>query len=131
PERRTRFEVGHEEFGGRKSILTVSGGGDEEDDIFVGLEPAIAVDHRDAEQGPTPLGRFDVTRNLGLSHSRIMLERHGRERGARLVLPAYTGKRDHGADIAAATAELGRLAPGIERLPLQRGGRGPLHSGWC
>jgi hypothetical protein len=72
-----------------------------------------------------------VTHNLGLSHSRIILERHGCERGTRLVLPAYTGKRDHGTDIAAATAELGHLAPGIERLALQSDGRGHLHSGLC
>src|SRR5215813_7467990 len=80
PERRTRFEIVHQEFGSGESILTVSGGGDDEDDVFAGLEPAVAVDHRNSEQGPTPLGRFDVTYNLGLGHSRIMLERHGRER---------------------------------------------------
>src|SRR5947208_10930425 len=129
PERRARFEIIHQEFGGRESILTVSGSGDDEDDLFAGLEPAIAVDYGDAEQRPTPFGRFDVTHNLGLGHSRIVLERHGRERGARLILAAYTGKCDHSADIAGVGKGSGRLAPGIEGLTLQSDSGGHLHSG--
>src|SRR6266446_420881 len=127
PERGTRFQIVHQELGAGESILTVSGGGDDEDDVFAGLKPAKAVDHRDSEQRPAPLGRLDVTHDLGLGHSRIMLKRQSRKRGIRLVLPAYSGKRDHGADIAATAAELGRLARGIERLALQSDGGGHLH----
>src|SRR6266508_2007851 len=49
PERRTGLEVIHQEFGGGESIVAVGGGGDDEDDVLAGQDPAIAVDHGDAE----------------------------------------------------------------------------------
>src|SRR5262249_57389222 len=64
PERRTGLEVIHQELGGSESVLPVGGGGDDEDDIFARLEPAIAVDDGDAEERPAPLGRLHVTRDL-------------------------------------------------------------------
>ena len=62
------------------------------------------MDDGDAEQRPAPLGRLHVTRDLGLGHSRIMLERHGDERRARLVAAADAGEGDDGADIACGRA---------------------------
>ncbi len=126
PERRAGLEVVHQELGGGESILPVGGGGDDEDDVFARLEPAIAVDHGDAEQRPAPLGRLHVTRDLGLGHARVVLERHGRERSAALVAAADPGEGDDRADIAAAAAQLCRLARGVERLALQSDGGGHL-----
>src|SRR5262249_26334034 len=99
---------------------------DVEYDVSALLRPAIAVDDGDAEQRPAPLGRLHVARDLGLGHARVMLERHGRERGAALVAAADAGEGDHGADIAAALAGLCRLARGVERLALQSDGGGHL-----
>src|SRR5262249_38436283 len=108
--------------GGGESVLPMRRGGDDEDDVFARLEPAITVDHGDAEERPAPLGRLHVTRDLGLGHARVMLERHGRERRTALVAAADPGEGDDGADIAAAVAQLCRLARGVERLALQSNG---------
>jgi hypothetical protein len=51
-----------------------------------------------------------------------MLKRHGNERSTRFVLSANAGEGNDGADIAAAAAELGCLAGGVERLALQSDG---------
>src|SRR5262249_47506188 len=126
PERRTGLEVIHEKLGGGERVLPVGGSGDDEDDVFARLEPAIAVDDGDAEERPAPLGRLHVARDLGLGHAWVMLKRHGRERGTALVAAADAGEGDHGADIAAAVAELCRLAGGVERLALQSDGGGHL-----
>src|SRR6516225_9817283 len=122
PDRRAGLEVVHQELGGGETVLPVGGGGDDEDDVFARLEPAIAVDHGDAQEWPAPLGRLHVARDLGLGHARVMLERHSRERRAALVAAADAGEGDDGADIAAAAAQLRRLVRGVERLALQADG---------
>src|SRR5262249_53997210 len=88
------------------------------------------VDHSDAEQWPAPLGRRHVTRDLGLGHVGIMLQRHRQQRRTRLVTATDAGKRNDRTDIAVAAAELLRLACGLERLALQSqgGGHGRLRS---
>src|SRR5262245_21223772 len=126
PERRAGLEVVHQELGGGESLLPMGGGGNDEDNVFARLQPAIAVDDGDAEERPAPLGRLHVARDLGLGHARVVLERHGRERGSALVAAADAGEGDHGADIAAAMAELCRLAGGVEWLALQSDGGGHL-----
>src|SRR5262249_12074847 len=126
PERRAGLEVAHEELGASASALPVGGGGGDYADLLARLEPAITLDDGRAEQRPAPLGRRHVARDLGLGHPRVMLERHGRERGTALVAAADAGEGDHGAEIAAAVAELCRLAGGVEWFALQSDGGGHL-----
>jgi hypothetical protein len=78
------------------------------------------VDHGDAEQRPAPLAAATWTRDLGLGHVRIMLQRHGEQRSTRLVASADAGERNDRTDIAATATELLRLAGGIERFALHR-----------
>src|SRR5262249_6064373 len=104
------------------SLLPVGGGGDDEDDVFARLQPAVAVDDGDAEEWPAPLSRLHVARDLGLGHAGVMLERHGRERSTALVAAADAGEGDHRADIATSVAELCRLTRGVEWLALQSDG---------
>jgi len=97
-------------------------GGDDENYFVARSETAEAMNHAHAEARPAFFGRFHVSRDLGLGHSRIMLERHGKERRARFLTPANAGECDDGPDIGTPARKLGRLIRGIERLALQTDG---------
>ena len=95
------------------------GGGNHEHNVLARLDAPKAVDDADAQERPAPLGGFYVPRDLRLRHLRIMLERHGAKRGARLLAAADAGEGDDRAHVRTTAPEFCRFARGIERLALQ------------
>src|SRR5687767_12540277 len=98
------------------------GRGDDENDGIARNETSVAMDHRHAQKRPATFGFFDMSRDLGFGHPRIVLERHRGDGLAVVHTAADACERHNSADVAAPVREGGGLNGSVERLWLQANG---------
>ena len=96
----------------------------DKDDPLARRDPAVAVDHRHAEQRPARLGLADRAGNLLFGHARIMLKLERREPPT--LVAAIADKARHRADILSTAGEPFGLRAGVEIVALDADSRHSL-----